>query len=127
MVGFITESGSNFEATPTVGGFRNALDKNDFESIFSEACDDLGTVDFKEDINTFIKNPTMVEAFKDTLLSGIQAFCENQSVDDIGNFATLYDQVSDIFDGTVDDLCKESTRVGVLLPIKAIDLPICVK
>ena len=69
----------------------------------------------------------MVEAFKDTLLSGIQAFCENQSVDDIGNFATLYDQVSDIFDGTVDDLCKESTRVGVLLPIKAIDLPICVK
>lgn len=127
MVGFITESGSNFEATPTVGGFRNALDKNDFEAIFSEACDDLGTVDFKEDINTFIKNPTMVEAFKDTLLSGIQAFCENQSVDDIGNFATLYDQVSDIFDGTVDDLCKESTRVGVLLPIKAIDLPICVK
>ena len=36
MVGFITESGSDFKATPTVGGFRNALDKNDFDSIFSE-------------------------------------------------------------------------------------------
>lgn len=127
MVGFITESGSDFKATPTVGGFRNALDKNDFDAIFSEACDDLGTVDLKEDINTFIKNPTMIEAFKDTLLSGIQNYCEGKSVDDIGTFANLYEQVSDIFDGTIDDLVRESARVGVLLPIKAIDMPICVK
>ena len=58
---FITESGANFEETPIVGGFRGIDAGNDFDSVFAEACDDLynasnGGIDFKNNINAFIKN-----------------------------------------------------------------------
>lgn len=126
---FITESGANFEETPIVGGFRGINAGNDFDSTFAEACDDLynasnGGIDFKNNINAFIKNEDAIAQFKEELLSGIMEESANAKVPLIGN---LYDQCSALYDNTIETLVEESTKVGTLLPIKALDLPLVVK
>lgn len=132
MMSFLTESGSDFKETATVGGFANGANKNDFDAAFESACDNLQLAgnngyDFKQDINSLIKNEAALEAFKDDLLSDISDYCSGREISDSGNYATLYESVSALFDNTKEDLVNESTRVGVLLPIKAIDLPLVVK
>lgn len=132
MMSFLTESGSDFKETATVGGFANGANKNDFDAAFESACDNLQLAgsngyDFKQDINSLIKNEAALEAFKDDLLSDISDYCSGREMSDSGNYATLYESVSALFDNTKEDLVNESTRVGVLLPIKAIDLPLVVK
>ena len=132
MISFLTESGSDFKETATIGGFANGANKNDFDAAFESACDNLQLAgnngyDFKQDINALIKNDVALEAFKDDLLSEISEFCSGREMSDSGNYASLYESVSALFDNTKEDLVNESTRVGVLLPIKAIDLPLVVK
>ena len=132
MMSLLTESGSDFKETATVGGCANGANKNDFDAAFESACDNLQLAgnngyDFKQDINSLIKNEAALEAFKDDLLSDISDYCSGREISDSGNYATLYESVSALFDNTKEDLVNESTRVGVLLPIKAIDLPLVVK
>lgn len=131
MISFLTESGTDFKETNTVGGFANGMNKNNFDATFESACDSLSNAgngyDFKQDINALLKNDVAMEAFKDELLSDLAEYCEGKTVEDSGNFATLYEQAEALFENVKNDLITESTRVGVLLPIKAIDLPLVVK
>lgn len=131
-------NGEVFQETATVGGFMNAKASNNFDDIFTEAVTTMNAkeIDPLSDITMMVKSQTMMEAYKDQLLGTLQEECEQwkqaEANDPTGNtcygtHTALYEQVSDMFDNCVEDLVKESTRVGQLLPIKAIDLPILIK
>ncbi len=132
---FLSKSSADFVATETVGGFNNGNVKNNFDEVFSEAANSLLTsqINIMSDINDIIKKKAVLASFKDQLLDGLKTECEHMIESEEageGEFGThkyLYEQVSDMFDNCVDDLVKESTRVGNLLPIKAIDFPILIK
>lgn len=132
-IAFLTESAKDFAETATIGGFTNGNKKNDFDSIFTEAYNNMlahGT-DVMIDVNDLIKNKAKLQAYKDELLGQLCTECEHmmEHADDkeFGTHAHLYEQVSNMFDNCVEDFVKESTRVPQLLPIKAIDFPILIK
>lgn len=131
MLSFITESSKDFQETATVGGFNNGSSKNTFDSIFTEAYNNMNAkgIDVMRDINQLISNKSKLSAFKEALLS--ELFSENAAmngdVEKYGTGVNTYQQISDMFDNCVEDFVKESTRVGTLLPIKAIDFPILIK
>lgn len=136
MVPFTTkkESTGEFVETPVIGGFSQAAQAQSFDTMFSEAADELSRssnngIKIREDINDFIKNPDAIESFKENLLSGIvnESAEAASSGKDMGYFNSIYDQCSQLYDNTVSDLMTESVTVGNLLPIKAIDLPLVIK
>jgi hypothetical protein len=132
MVTFLTESSKDFQETSTVGGFTNGASKNSFDEIFTEAYNNLMNkgVDLMLDVNSLVRNKAVLSTFKDQLLGELKTECAEMQADDASNYGThayLYEQVSDMFDNCVEDFIAESTRVGNLLPIKAIDFPILVK
>jgi hypothetical protein len=131
MLTFLSESASDFVATETVGGFNSGSQKNSFDDIFTEAYNDLmaNGVDLMTDVNSLIKNKAKLGAFKSALLGELKTESEEAAQNELemGTHASLYQQVSDMFDNCADDFYKESTAVGQLLPIKAIDFPVLVK
>ena len=133
-----TIRGQYFEETPTVGGFGNATRTNTFDDIFQEATDSMAQENINPmiDINMMIKSPAIMEEYKNQLLGNLYNECEDWKAAEAadptgetcyGTHTKLYEQVSDMFDNCVEDFINESTRVGQLLPIKAVDLPILVK
>ena len=132
MLSFLTESSNDFEATETVGGFRYAAEKNTFDDIYSESYNNLmgAQIDLMKDVNDLLKNKAKLATLKNSLIGELRTECEQmaaQGAENYGTHALLYEQVSDMFDNCVEDFMKESTRVGTLLPIKAIDFPILIK
>ena len=136
MITFLTESSSDFVATETVGGFNSGAHKNTFDDIFTEAYDNLmaNSIDLMVDINQLIKNKNALASFKDSLLGELKQECADMetrmaSDEDVcyGTHSALYEQVSEMFDNCINDFYKESTKVGSLLPIKAVDLPVLIK
>ena len=136
MLNFLSDATSDFTVTETVGGFSHGAKKNTFDDIFTEATNDLDAqgINVMSDINALIKKKSILNSFKDRLLGGLSSECnaymEKAETDENfepGTYAGLYDQISQMFDNCVDDFVKESTRVGQLLPIKAIDFPILIK
>ena len=128
---FLSESTKDFQETATVGGFRSGV-SNTFDDIFQESYENMlqNGLDVMVDCRDMIKNKAKMNAYKDSLLGELQTECAEMQGDDAHDYGThahLYEQVSDMFDNCVEDLVKESTRVGELLPIKAIDFPILVK
>lgn len=145
-VPFITENEETFESTNYVGGFQFAEQVKDFDQVFEDACTALKEsadgMNLRQHINKFIENADLVDNFKNDLLSGIREEQENRmqlaamesgndpaalAKADVGYFNTLYEQCSQIYDNTIEQLVKEAAVTGPLLPIKAIDLPICIK
>lgn len=126
MLPFLTNN-RDFEETATVGGFALNNEVNSFDSVYTEASSSLGSMSPRENINNFIKSQELIDSFKENLLSGIY----NESVDANTHegtpFASLYAECSQLYDNTVEDLVKESTRVGNLLPIKSVDLPLVIR
>lgn len=131
MLGFISESTQNFVETSTIGGFTAGNSANSFDTIFAEACEDMEAngINPLRDINQMVKNTAVMEDFKGKLLGTLYEECENMKSDPekYGTQSYLYEQVSDMWDNCVNDMVVESTRVGQLLPIKAVDLPILIK
>lgn len=132
MLTFLTESTKDFQETSTIGGFNNGASKNSFDEIFTEAYNNLmgKGVDLMLDVNNLVRNKAMLASFKEQMLGELKTECaEMQQADasDFGTHAYLYEQVSDMFDNCCEDFVKESTRIGNLLPIKAIDFPILIK
>lgn len=131
MVTFLSDSTDGFVATETVGGFNYGSQKNGFDDIFQEAYDSLmsNQLDIMVDINDMIRNKAKVAAFKESLLGELKQECANDAAEmkETGTHAGLYDQISMLFDNCTNDLVTESTRVGNLLPIKAVDYPILIK
>ena len=130
MLNFLTESTKNFEETQTIGSFSLGNDKNSFDATFESAYDTLmqSSINPMVDINAMIKQPVIMENFKDTLLSPLKEDClEFDQKSDSSRYSSLYEQTSALFDNCVDDMITESTRVGQLLPIKAVDFPVLIK
>lgn len=130
MLSFLTESSKNFQETPTIGGFGLGSNKNSFEAMYENAYDQLmaASINPMVDINLMIKNQAVMESFKDTLLAQLKEDCDEYDAKaDSSRYASLYEQTSALFDNCVDDMITESTRVGQLLPIKAIDFPVLIK
>ena len=130
MLNFLTESAKDFQETETIGSFSMGSSKNDFDSIYSRAYDTMmeHAIDPKVDINLMIKNKAIMESFKDELLGQLKEDSEKfEGVDGASRYASLYEQTSAMFDNCVDDMITESTRVGQLLPIKAVDFPVIIK
>ena len=132
MLTFLTESTKDFQETSTVGGFSNGASKNSFDAIFTEAYNNLmgKGVDLMLDVNNLVRNKAILSSFKDQMLGELKTECAEMQQDDAtayGTHAYLYEQVSDMFDNCCEDFVKESTRIGNLLPIKAIDFPILIK
>lgn len=125
------ESGNNFEETATIGSFMNANAANSFDNIYEETYKQFtdGGINVRTDITNMIKNPAVMESFKDALLSGIVQECAERAAegDHWGSYTNLGNQISQLFDNCTTDLIKESTSVGQLLPIKAIDYPVLIK
>ena len=126
---FITESSKNFQETATVGGFTRGSNLNDFDNIFTETYNDMLAqgLDVMVDVNDMIKNKAKVAAFKESLLGELAKECADMDPEEAGTQIHLYEQVSDMFDNCVEDFVKESTKVGSLLPIKALDFPVLIK
>lgn len=136
VTSFLNENTQNdFIVTETVGGFDTNKGVNSFDDVFKESCDKFMTkgIDLMTDINTVIKKPTIVNDLKDDLLGRLATECENMKQEEAngeafyGTHSSEYDMVSQLFDNCYEDLKMESTRVGQLLPIKAIDFPILIK
>jgi hypothetical protein len=130
MLSFLTESTKDFAETPTVGGFGLGNQKNTFDDIFTETYNNMLNegVDVMVDVNNLLKNKALMRAYKDSLLGKLyQEHVDMNGDIEYGTHASLYDQVSDMFDNCVEDFIRESTRVPQLLPIKAIDFPILIK
>lgn len=132
MLTFLTESTKDFQETSTIGGFSNGASKNSFDEIFTEAYNNLmgKGVDLMLDVNNLVRNKAMLSSFKDQMLGELKTECAEMQQGDASDFGThayLYEQVSDMFDNCCEDFVKESTRIGNLLPIKAIDFPILIK
>lgn len=130
MLNFLIESSKDFKETDTIGSFSLGNNKNSFEATYERAYDTLmaGNIDPMVDINLMLKNDALMESFKDTLLEPLKEDCEKFAQHECASrYETLYEQTSVLFDNCTEDLVLESTRVGQLLPIKAIDYPILIK
>lgn len=132
MLGFLSSSSSDFVATETVGGFTSGSQKNSFDDIFTEAYTEMENngINIMVDVNELLKNKAKLNAYKDALLGELKQESVDMAADvdhEYGTHYKLYQQVSDMFDNCIEDFVKESTSVGTLLPIKAVDLPILVK
>ena len=128
--GFLTESTKDFVETPTIGSFNINSDRNSFEDVFEAAHNTLlsAGVDPKVDVNLMIKNDAIMESYKDALLDQLQN--DSKELDarsGSSRYSSLYEQTAMLFDNCRDDLISESTRVGQLLPIKAVDFPVLIK
>ena len=125
------ESGSEFKETATIGAFADANIENSFDRIFEQTYRNFneGGVDIRTDIGQMIKSPVMMAKYKEALLEGIMEECAEraQSAEEWGSYANLGNQLSQLFDNCTNDLIKESTSVGQLLPIKSIDYPVLIK
>lgn len=129
MPNFFENVTKDFKETATIGSFHSTNEQNSFEKIYRDADAYLRTknIDPKTDINLLIKNPAMMESYKEKLLSQLKSDCERFESEGDTRYASLYEQVSTLFDNSAEALAIESTRVGNLLPIKAIDLPVLIK
>lgn len=125
----------DFVVTETVGGFSHGRNKNTFDAIYQESYDNLlaNNINIVSDITSMVKKPAVINALKDKLLGTLVKECtemreaEAAGEREFGTHALLDEQIGTMFDNCVDDLLKESTRVGNLLPIKAVDFPILIK
>jgi hypothetical protein len=136
---FYEDADSDFKATGTIGSFSSVNAANDFDNVYLEACDNLEKI-HKTKMNggfltaDVLSDPTIVGDFKADLLQGFEesvselaANMESRyGTDDIGNAASLYDQLSQLYDNKIGEYIAESS-VGQLLPIKSIDFPIMMK
>ena len=124
------ESTRDFVETATIGGFNLANNENGFDATFESAVNDLEKkrINYFLDIATMVKNPEIMEAFKESALSSIKAESEaRRDADKWGSYSNMYEQVAQLWDNCTADFVKESTTVGQLMPIKAIDYPVLVK
>lgn len=130
MLSFLTESTKDFKETETIGSFSHGFNKNDFDSVYERVCEEFVREGINPmlDVNSLISNNNAMESFKDAILGQLKEDCERYSeIDEGGRYSTLYEQTSAMIDNCVDDFIKESTRVGQLLPYKAVDFPIIIK
>ncbi len=129
--GFLALESAN--ETPVIGSFKLADQPNSFDANFENAVNIMKesyNVDPLLDLNTMIKNKTVMAAYKDAVLSGLMNEHVEDPYGDAGadmRFEATRDQISALWDNCVEDLVKESASVGALLPFKAVDLPILVK
>jgi len=124
------ESTNNFTETATIGGFNLANQENGFDATFESAVKELEgkRINYFLDIASMIKNPEIMEAFKESALSSIKDESEmRRDADTWGSYSNMFEQVSQLWDNCTADFVKESTTVGQLMPIKAIDYPVLVK
>ena len=101
MLNFLTESSKDFKETETIGSFSMGQDKNSFDSLYESARDELmmGSIDPMVDINLMLKQPALMESFKDTLLSQLKEDCaEFDPKADSSRYSSLYEQTSALFD-----------------------------
>lgn len=132
---FYTESADGFTPTETVGSFTHANEANSFDTVFTEACNNLKKnwqQDFTSGFLTkeTLDNDVIIGSFKNDLLSGFMEDCENIKKthgDLAGQAGMLYDQLSKEFDNKVQAFTEDVAAVGTLQPIKAIDFPVMVK
>lgn len=130
MLNFLTESSKDFRETETIGSFSAGIKKNSFDKVFEDAHNTLmqESIDPMVDINLLIKNKSLMETYKDSLLEQLKDDCMRfAGNEEASRYESLYEQTSVLFDNCVDDMILESTRVGQLLPIKAIDYPVLIK
>ena len=134
MIAFLTESA--VDDSITIGGFTNGNHKNSFDQIYTESYNEMMSqkIDLKYDINELIKSKAKMSSFKDALIGELKTECEAMMTEmaadpsvDYGTHATLYEQVSQLWDNCTQDLLMEAATVPQLLPIKAVDFPILVK
>lgn len=126
---FLTESTSNFVETPTIGRFNTNANKNSFDTYYESAASELSAsgIDVKMDIDSLVKNPNTMEAFKESVLTPIRTAAENEPEEAYDHAKVTYEAISQMWDNCVQDFVKESQSVSSLLPIKTLDLPILVK
>ena len=129
MIGFLTESSKGFEKTQTIGSFSEGSYKNSFDDVYEAAHNTMmaNNIDPKTDINFMIKNSAMMESYKDELLSQLREDSAEKEAEGFSRYGSLYEQTAAMFDNCLQDLLMESTRVGQLLPIKAVDFPVLIK
>ena len=118
------------DQTPTVGGFNLGNATNTFDDLFKEACEAMRNegIDPLMDINMIVRNKNIAQTWSDKITAGIVEECAKYNDPmEYGSLVTLPEQVQMLCGNVTDQLVKESTTVGQLMPIKAIDYPILIK
>ena len=141
VVPFFENVDPDFKATETVGSFSSANRANSFDSVYTEACDNMLRIHNTKMNGGFLtadslSNQVLIGDFRKDLLAPFEesaeqlqsAMQQRYGVDatDIGNAQTLYDQMGKLFDNKIEQFTEQAS-VGQLLPIKAIDFPIMMK
>ena len=141
MIPFFENSDPDFKATEPVGSFNSANRAHSFDSVYTEACDNMLQHHNTKMNGGFLtadalSNPTIVSDFRSDLLSPFEEAAEDLQKGmsdrygsgeyDLGNARTLYDQMGKLFDNKINQFTEEAS-VGQLAPIKAIDFPIMMK
>ena len=123
---FLTESTHDFKETRSIGTFRLGESENSFDAIFESAHDKMmsNNINLKVDINKMIHNNRMMHTYRDSLLEQLRNDAANDAT---GHAEAICEQVEQLWDNCTEDFIQESTRVGNLLPYKAVDYPILVK
>lgn len=126
---FMTESGSTFSQTSTIGSFSNGRHMNSFDDNYTRVYNQFNNQGLKinTDIRAILEDQAIYESFRDELISDILNDCDHYSYAEHGNLAALAEQVSTMMDNRRDMLLSESVTTGTLLPIKMIDFPLIVK
>ena len=113
---FNSRSIRDFEETNTIGGFKLGENVNSFDGIYQESYDQMMAkgFDIMRGVNNLISDPRAMSVYKESMLSELETFCEetaNANVAGVngGVIASLYDQVSQLWDNTADELVQEST------------------
>ena len=141
MIPFFESTDPDFKATETVGSFNSANRANSFDSVYTEACENMLQRHSTKMNGGFLtadalSNPAIVSDFRSDMLAPFEESANQLSdamkarygegADDLGNAASLYDQLGKLFDNKIAQFTEEAS-VGQLLPIKAIDFPIMMK
>lgn len=123
---FLTESANDFKETRSIGTFQLGDSENSFSAVFESVHDNLmsKSINPKIDINKMIHSSAIMNTYKDGLLEGLRNDAAN---DESGHVRAICEQVEQLWENCKEDFIQESTRVGNLLPYKAVDFPILVK
>lgn len=117
------------DETPTIGGFSVGCELNSFDENFKEACETMSAAGLNPvvDINQILRDENMTKKFTDLISAGFVEECANRDPNEWGTYANIDQQVKKMLDNVTEQLVKETTTVGQLMPIKAIDYPLVVK
>ena len=104
--GFLALESAN--ETPVIGSFKLSTDQNSFDAMFESARNSIMEaygVDPLTEINAMIKNKTIMEAYKDAMLSGLMSESVADPFDPTQRQSTIGNQIDSLLESISWQVC----------------------